>query len=76
MCPHHERTVGQVYIAGYLQSVGLRIQRHRVRGSLVRLDPENRALRWAMLFQGESAMCLGQTLFGIWTVIIPLLDGA
>ena len=43
---HHGRTVGQVYIAGYLQSVGLRIQRHRVRGSLVRLDPENRALRW------------------------------
>ena len=24
---HHGRTVGQVYIAGYLQSVGLRIQR-------------------------------------------------
>ena len=43
---HHGGTVGQVYIAGYLQSVGLRIQRHRVRGSLVRLDPENRALRW------------------------------
>ena len=43
---HHGRTVGQVYIAGDLQSVGLRVQRHRVRGSLARLDPENRALRW------------------------------
>ena len=26
-----------------------------------------------MLFQGESTTCLGQTLFGIWTVIVPLL---
>ena len=41
---HHGRTVGQVHIARHLQTVGLRIERHRVRGSLVRLDPENRAL--------------------------------
>ncbi len=42
----HGRTVGQVYIAGFLKASGFRIQRQRVRECLVRLDPENRVLRW------------------------------
>ena len=46
---HHSRLAGQVYTSGYLQSLGLRIQRQRVRESLVRVDPDNRVLRWGVL---------------------------
>ena len=46
---HHGRLAGQVYTSGYLQSLGLRIQRQRVRESLVRVDPDNRVLRWGVL---------------------------
>ena len=31
---------GQVYIAGYLRSLGLRVQRRRVRRCIARLDPK------------------------------------
>ena len=40
----HGHSAGQVYVSGYLQSIGLRIQRQRVRESLVRVDPDNRIL--------------------------------
>ena len=65
---HHGKTVGQVYIAGYLQSVCLRIQRHRVRGSLVRLDPENRALRWGCVisrrvYHAKLSLAFGRSSF-------------
>ena len=33
-------TSGQVYIAGYLRSLGLRVQRRRVRRCIARLDPK------------------------------------
>ena len=36
----------QVYIAGYLRSLGLRVQRRRVRRCIARLDTQNSALRW------------------------------
>ena len=36
----HGRTVGQVYIAGHLRSLGLAVQRYCVRESLARLDPK------------------------------------
>lgn len=37
---------GQIYVMGYLTSIGLKIQRARVRKSMNRIDPENTALRW------------------------------
>ena len=43
----HGSTTGQSYIIGHLRSLGLRLQRDRVRASLTRVDPENTALRWA-----------------------------
>lgn len=45
----HGATSGQVYIAGYLRSLGLRVQRRRVRRCMARLDPQNSALRWGVL---------------------------
>ena len=45
----HGATSGQVYMTGYLRSLGLRVQRRRERECLARLDPQNRALRWGIL---------------------------
>ncbi len=45
----HGRTIGQVFVAGYLKSKGLLVQRHRVRESLLRVDPDNRILRWGVV---------------------------
>ena len=45
----HGATSGQVYLTGYLRSLGLRVQRRRVRECLARLDPQNRALRWGIV---------------------------
>ena len=43
----HGSTTGQTYIAGYIRSLGLRIQWQRIRESMARVDPRNTALRWA-----------------------------
>ena len=40
----HSHFAVQVYISGYLKSIGLRIQRQRIRESLMRLNPDNRIL--------------------------------
>ena len=45
----HGATRGQVYVKGYLRSLGLRVQRIIVRECLARLNPQNRALRWGIL---------------------------
>lgn len=45
----HGCTPGQSYVAGYLKSVGLRIQRKRIRESMARVDPHNTALRWGIV---------------------------
>ena len=42
----HGPTIGQSYLIGQLRSLGLRVQRDRVRSSLTRVDPDNTALRW------------------------------
>ena len=42
----HGRTTGQVLIMEYRHSLGLRVQRTRVRNSMARIDPANSALRW------------------------------
>ena len=43
---NHGRATGYNLIAGFLNSIGLRIQRRRVRERLAKLDPQNTALRW------------------------------
>ena len=45
----HGNTTGQAYMTGYLRSLGLRVQRSRVRESISRLDPVNSALRWGVV---------------------------
>ena len=45
----HGLTTGRTYLAGYLKSLGLRIQRRRIRECLARVDPANTALRWGMV---------------------------
>lgn len=46
---NHGKCTGYNLIAGYLKSLGLRIQRRRVRERLAKLDPQNTALRWGVL---------------------------
>jgi len=46
---NHGCTPGQGYVEGYLKSVGVRIQRRRIRESMARVDPNNTALRWGVV---------------------------
>ena len=43
----HGNTTGKSYLIGFLRSLGLRVQRDKIRRSLTRVDQENSALRWA-----------------------------
>ena len=45
----HGSVVGCSIINGYLRSLGIRIQRHRLRSSIARVDPINVRLRWAVV---------------------------
>ena len=45
---NHGCTIGQGYVGGYLRSIGLRVQRRRIRESMARIDPHNTALRWGI----------------------------
>ena len=45
----HGGTTGQTLISGYIRSLGLRIQRKKIRKSLVRIDPKNSALRMGIV---------------------------
>ena len=42
----HGSTTGEPVMSGYFRSLGLRIQRSRVRASLNSVDPHNTSLRW------------------------------
>ena len=42
-------TTGRAYLAGYLNSLRLRIQRRRIRECLARVHPANTALRWGIV---------------------------
>jgi len=46
---NHGEAIGQTYIAGYIKSLGIRVQRRRIRESLARVDPKNTALRWGIV---------------------------
>ena len=43
----HGHTVGQSMVIGYIRSIGLHVQRDRIRASINRVDPTGAALRWA-----------------------------
>jgi len=38
-------------VIGHIKSLGYRVQRRRIRKSLVRIDPENAALRWGIIIK-------------------------
>ena len=62
----HGFTTGRTYLAGYLKSAGLRVQRRRLRKCLARVDPANTALRWGIrLFLVGNIRSSGQILYGI-----------
>ena len=46
---NHGTATGQNYVGGHLRSLGLRIQRRRIRESIARVDPQNTALRWGVV---------------------------
>ena len=45
----HGSATGQGYVAGYVKSLGYRVQRQRIRESMARMDPKNNVLRWGAL---------------------------
>ena len=45
----HGSTTGKPLISGYFHSLGLHIQRSRIRASINRVNPCNTALRWGAL---------------------------
>ena len=50
----HGNTTGEPYISGYFKSIGICIQRRRVRESINRLDPMHSALRWGILISRRT----------------------
>lgn len=53
---NHGTATGQNYVGGHLSSLGLRIQRRRIREINARVDPQNTALRWGMAVSRRSSM--------------------
>ena len=50
----HGNTTGEPYISGYFKSIGIYIQRRRVRESINRIDPLHSALRWGALISRRT----------------------
>ena len=50
----HGSMVGCSMLSGYLRSLGLRIQRDRLRASIARVDPSNVRIRWAAVICRRS----------------------
>ena len=45
----HGSTTGETYLRGHFRAMGYTVQRRRIRESLNKVDPRNRALRWGAL---------------------------
>ena len=45
----HGSTTGEPFMTGYFRSLGLHVQRSRIRAALNRVDPRNTVLRWGAL---------------------------
>ena len=50
----HNQTTGQTLLVGSIRSLGIRVQRSRIRKALVRLDNKNMALKWGIVTTPES----------------------
>jgi len=46
---NHGTANGQNYVGGHLRSLGLRIQRRRIRESIGRVHPQNTVLGWGVV---------------------------
>ena len=46
---HHGASTGEPFLSGHFRSLGLHVQRRRIRSSINRVDPVNTALRWGAL---------------------------
>ena len=64
----HGHTTGEPFMSGYLRSLGLHIQRRRVRAAINRVDPRNTALR-------RGALVRRKTYFVPWANSLWHLDG-
>ena len=72
----HGSLIGCSMISGCLRSLGLRVQRQRVRESIVRVDRANVRVRWAsVVYIVGLTLCLDQIVCGILMDITVLLIG-
>ena len=55
----HGTLVGYSLVSGHLRSIGLRVQRDRIRHSIGRVDPENSRIRWAAVISRRSYSVAG-----------------
>ena len=51
---NHGTLVGYAFVSGHLQSLGLRVQRDRIRESISRVDPGNSRICWAVIFSRRA----------------------
>ena len=61
----HGQTTGQVFLRGYLRSLGINVPRRRLRASVTRVDPANVALRWGAAVTVGATRYHGRTPCGI-----------
>ena len=56
---NHGTLVGYSLLCGHLRSIGLRVQRDRIRESIARVDPVNSRIRWATVIARRSYRVAG-----------------
>ena len=61
----HGTLVGYSLVSGHLRSVGLRVQRDRIRASIGRVDPENSRIRWAVICRRSYSVAGPNSLWHI-----------
>ena len=55
----HGTLVGYSLVSGHLRSLGLRVQRDRIRESISRVDPGNSRICWAVVFSRRASLFCG-----------------
>ena len=64
----HGTLVGYSLVSGHLRSMGLRVERNRIRESIGRVDPRNSRIRWAVVISRRAySVWQVQTAYGILT---------
>ena len=56
---YHGTLVGYSLVSGHLRSMGLRVQRDRIRESIGRVDPGNSRIRWAVVISRRAYSVAG-----------------